>query len=74
VTEASITYKNEWVLEYNKAATDLMESKNVLVNDIYSLMLSGPKYYKCEDMLHLSDQGYKKCAESIAEMIRKELK
>lgn len=69
-TEASITYKNEWVQDYNKAAKELMQKKKVTVNDLYSEMLLGPKYFKCEDMLHLSNEGYMKCAESIANAIR----
>lgn len=73
-TQASISYKNEWVIEYNKAAESLMKQNNVVINDLYSVMLEGPKYYKCADMLHLSETGYKICAEEIVKAIRKELK
>lgn len=72
-TKASITYKNEWVIDYNKAAESLMKKENVQINDMYSRMLSGPKYFKCPDMLHLTESGYKECAILTAETIRKHL-
>lgn len=72
-TKASITYKNDWVIYYNQAAENLMKKENVFINDMYSKMLTGPKYYKCPDMLHLTDTGYKECARLAAEAIRKYL-
>lgn len=73
-TEASINYSNDWVLEYNAAACRVMEEERILVNDLYSLCLEGPKYYKCEDMLHLTEEGYQRIAEQTAACIRKLLK
>ncbi len=64
-------YKNEWVAEYNKAAVDFMEREGVAVNDLYSLCLESPTYYKCPDLLHLTQEGYKRCAEQTAAAIRK---
>ncbi|MBP5666066.1 MAG: SGNH/GDSL hydrolase family protein [Clostridia bacterium] len=64
-------YKNEWVVEYNKAAVDFMEREGVAVNDLYSLCLESPTYYKCPDLLHLTQEGYKRCAEQTAAAIRK---
>ncbi|MBO4363947.1 MAG: SGNH/GDSL hydrolase family protein [Clostridia bacterium] len=64
-------YKNEWVVEYNKAAVDFMERECVAVNDLYSLCLESPTYYKCPDLLHLTQEGYKRCAEQTAAAIRK---
>lgn len=73
-TEASINYCNEWVLEYNTAACRLMEEEKIPVNDLYSLCLEDPNYYKCEDMLHLTEEGYQRIADQTAECIRKLLK
>ncbi|MBO7397852.1 MAG: SGNH/GDSL hydrolase family protein [Clostridia bacterium] len=64
-------YKNEWVVEYNKAAVDFMEREGVAVNDLYSLCLESPTYYKSPDLLHLTQEGYKRCAEQTAAAIRK---
>ncbi len=64
-------YRDEWVREYNTHAKFLMEERGVKVIDLYSLLLDGPHYYKCSDSLHLTQEGYKKCALKIAEEIRK---
>ena len=68
---ASHDYTNQWVTEYNKAAVDFMNKEGVLVNDLYSLCLEDPFYYKCPDLLHLTDEGYRRCAEQVASVIRK---
>lgn len=67
--KASITYKNEWVTKYNEAAVKLMKELDVEVNDLYNIMLQGEKYYKCEDMLHLSDEGSLVCAKQIIKIL-----
>lgn len=64
-------YSNEWVEKYNAAAVMLMKKEGVTVNDLYSLCLKDPYYYKCPDLLHLTEQGYRRCAEQTAEMIRR---
>ena len=64
-------YDNEWVKEYNSAAVSFMEKEHVAVNDLYSLCLEDKYYYKCPDLLHLTEQGYRRCAEKTAEMIRR---
>ena len=70
-TEASINYSNDWVVTYNAAACELMKEENIPVNDLYSLCLKGPKYYKSEDMLHLTEEGYLEIAKQTAEYIRR---
>ena len=67
---ACFDYRNEWVKKYNAAAVRFMRSENVAVNDLYSLCLEDPHYYKCPDLLHLTEAGYRRCAEKIAEVIR----
>ncbi len=64
-------YKNDWVVMYNKAAVGFMESEGVAVNDLYTMCLESPTYYKCPDLLHLTDEGYRRCAEKTAAAIRK---
>ena len=63
-------YKNAWVIEYNNKAIELMKKKNVYINDLYTLLLDGYHYYKCSDSLHLTEEGYKKCAMQVAKVIR----
>ena len=66
-------YKNAWVKEYNAKALELMNQEGVEVIDLYSLLLDGPHYYKCSDSLHLTAEGYQKCADRIVSVIRKYL-
>lgn len=73
-TGAQINYDNEWVKKYNEAAKSLMAEENIPVNDLYGLCMEDGNLYKCEDMLHLTEEGYKKCAESAASMIRASFK
>lgn len=69
-TKASINYSNDWVVSYNAAACELMKKEGIPVNDLYSLCLKEPKYYKCEDMLHLTEEGYMEIAKQTAKCIR----
>lgn len=50
-----------------------MAEENIPVNDLYALCKEGEHYYKCPDMLHLTEEGYRKCAKRRADMILKEL-
>ncbi len=70
-TSGFLQYDNNWVVKYNEAACKVMKEENIPVNDLYALCLEGPKYYKCEDMLHLTEEGYWKVAGQTAECIRK---
>lgn len=63
-------YKNEWVKEYNSAAVKLMQSEGVMINDLYSLCMKDPHFYKCPDLLHLTEEGYRLCAAQTAQAIR----
>lgn len=72
-TEVTLHYHNDWVVTYNEAAVKLMNEEHVAVNDLYTLMLEDPHYYKCADSLHLTETGYQRCAQQIADMIREKL-
>jgi Lysophospholipase L1 and related esterases len=72
-TGVEITYNNDWVVKYNDAAKKLMAEQNIAVNDLYALMLKDKNYYKCEDMLHLTEEGYRLCAQQAAWMIEERL-
>lgn len=64
-------YGNEWVKTYNAAATALMSELNVPINDLYELCMQDANRYKCEDLLHLTEDGYRRCAEQVSEHIRR---
>lgn len=69
----SISYNDAWVKEYNEAAKCVMAEENVPINDLYTLCKNDKNYYKCEDMLHLTEEGYRRCAAQISKIILKEL-
>lgn len=69
--QGTINYSNEWVKEYNAAAVALMEQLEVPVNDLYALCMEDDRRYKCEDLLHLSEEGSRRCAKQVAEFVRK---
>lgn len=69
--QGTINYSNEWVKEYNAASVALMEQLEVPVNDLYALCMEDDRRYKCEDLLHLSEEGSRRCAKQVAEFVRK---
>lgn len=73
-TGIKINYSNDWVMKYNDAAKVLMSQENITVNDLYTIMLKDKNCYKCEDMLHLTEEGYRICAENAARLIAEKLK
>ena len=69
--QGTINYSNEWVKTYNAAATKLMAELDVPVNDLYALCMQDDRRYKCEDLLHLSEEGSRACAKQVAEYVRR---
>lgn len=69
--QGTINYSNDWVKEYNAAAVKLMAELDVPVNDLYDLCMRDDRRYKCEDMLHLSEEGSRACAKQVAAYVRK---
>lgn len=68
-TKATFTYNDTWVQTYNEAAKKLMAEEGVPVNDLYALCKQSPTYYKCADMLHLTEEGYLTCAKQVVQYI-----
>lgn len=72
-SDIEIGYTNEMIKQYNEAAIKLMNSLNVEVIDLYQEMLDKDDYYKCPDQVHLTNDGYLKCAKKITSVINKYL-
>lgn len=68
--EAEITYDNAYVDSYNDAAKAVMAELGIEVNDLHELCMVDERYYKCDDLLHLTAEGSRKCAEAIAQKVR----
>ena len=67
--------KNSIETKYNAAAKELMSELQIPVNDLYELLYDESKnHYKCDDRLHLSEEGSRRCAKRIAALIRDQLK
>ncbi len=65
----SINYNNNWVTAYNGAAKAFLKEEGVPINDLYALCAEDPHAYKCGDLLHLTEEGYRRCAQQTAEII-----
>lgn len=72
-TGGLVTYNNQWVIDYNLAAQEVMSKYQVSVNDLYSFCLQDKNLYKSPDNLHLTDAGNKAVAEEIVDYISKKL-
>jgi lysophospholipase L1-like esterase len=67
-------WRNEEIDQYNEAALELMKSESIPVNDLHAVVAEDVNAYLADDMLHLSDEGIKKCAEAVVKMIKTEAK
>jgi lysophospholipase L1-like esterase len=67
-------WRNNEIDQYNLVATKLMKYKGIPINDLHSIVASDPDRYLADDQLHLSEEGVKKCAEAVADVIRKYIK
>ncbi|RAU93434.1 GDSL-type esterase/lipase family protein [Paenibacillus sp. YN15] len=72
-TGVNIKYNNDWVIQYNDAAKRVAAEEKITINDLYTLMLQDKNCYKCEDRLHLTEEGYRLCAEQAVRLILEKL-
>ena len=64
-------WRNEEIDQYNAAAEELMNKHGVPINDLHSVVAEAPDVYLGEDQLHLSSEGIEKCAEAVAEAVKR---
>lgn len=55
---------------YNQAAVKLMRSRNIEINDLNRLVKEDLQDHICDDLLHLTEEGYRKCAAQTIAAIR----
>jgi len=60
---------NEDIIAYNHAAGALLGKLGVEINDLHALIFQDIKRYITEDMVHLTDAGYERCAKRVAAII-----
>ena len=62
------------LIEYNKAASEALSARGVVINDLFSAVSADIENNICEDLLHLSPKGIELCAKQTADIIRKTVK
>ena len=62
-------WRNEEIDRYNSTARELMQTKNIPINDLHKLISSNVSELLSEDQLHLSEAGQKSCAKAAADCI-----
>jgi len=68
-TSDSWAWRNDEIDQYNKAALELIKGESIPVDNLHSIVAKDVDAYLAEDMLHLSEEGIKKCAEAVASII-----
>ncbi len=63
------SWRNEEIDRYNGVARDLMESREVTINDLHSLVSPNMSEFLSDDMLHLSETGQQACAKAVAKAV-----
>ena len=63
------------IKRYNDLIVPLLAEKGVIINDLYSLVLSDmDKYIRADDHVHLSEEGIAVCSKQVAEVIKEAAK
>lgn len=52
-------HKNQDIIAYNKAVLEAFQEENLLINDLFSQMVSQKEDYLSEDMIHPNKEGIK---------------
>ena len=63
------SWRNEEIDEYNSAATALMKSEGLAINDLHAVVVKDRDRLLSDDKLHLSEAGVQACAEAAAAAI-----
>ena len=61
---------NDVIRRYNAAVVPLLKEKGVAINDLYAVVAQDVYENICDDTIHLSPAGVRRCAESTAAAIR----
>ena len=61
---------NEVIDRYNAAIVPKLQAMGIRINDLHSVVAADIPGNICEDQIHLSEAGAKRCAEQVAQMIR----
>lgn len=59
------------IVERNKSIYKIADELNIPVDDLRKVCDVMPKEYRCEDGVHMKEEGYKLLAESVIESVKK---
>ena len=63
--------KNEDIEKFNAAVVPLLKAKNIVINDLYSLVYPvKEEVIRDDDLIHLNDRGIELCSEKVVSAIR----
>ena len=63
--------RNDVIGRYNAAIVPQLHEKGVAINDLYAVVAENIDENVCDDTIHLSPVGVRRCAESTAAAIRR---
>ena len=58
------------IMAFNKAAIEALEPMGIIINDIFPMVYGHTDEMICADKLHLTEEGAKKVAARVADVIR----
>ena len=65
---------NELVIAYNAAVVLELQKMGVIINDLYTAASDTERCIRADDLIHLTEEGSRICAEQTAYVIRKSVK
>lgn len=68
-----VSVDNKDIDRFNALVVPKLEAMGIEINDLHSLVAEDIEGNICEDKLHLSELGAKRCAEQVAKVIRARL-
>lgn len=61
---------NSDIVRFNDAAVSALKGRNVIINDMYSVIAEDTrKYVRSDDKIHLTEEGIMRAAQSTAELL-----
>ncbi len=58
------------IVRYNALVVPKLQEKGIIINDLHSLVAEDTEKYICDDLVHLTEEGAKVCAEQVAKVIK----
>lgn len=71
VAPENVHNKNEVIIAYNELLVPHLKDMGIIINDLHSLVYPHiDEYIRKDDLIHLTDEGIRVCAEQVARVIK----